>query len=192
MRQYSVLEELDMALHSTSERYNYIYGSNVTKLDGEGRYGDGTYGAQPKKKKNNRARRAAETRVQKERPVNPEKEAAIQRNKERLQVFDWKYTVITAVAVIICAAAALVYLGGRVHLNNLSSEISSLKSEKEELLSEQNALQTEIDKNINLDEIRTFAEEELHMVYPGPEQVIYYNSSTSDYFRQYESVDTSN
>ena len=41
-----------MALHSTSERYNYIYGSNVTKLDGEGRYGDGTYGAQPKKKKN--------------------------------------------------------------------------------------------------------------------------------------------
>ena len=51
-----------MALHSTSERYNYIYGSNVTKLDGEGRYGDGTYGAQPKKKKNNRARRAAETR----------------------------------------------------------------------------------------------------------------------------------
>ena len=124
--------------------------------------------------------------------MNPEKEAAIQRNKERLQVFDWKYTVITAVAVIICAAAALVYLGGRVHLNNLSSEISSLKSEKEELLSEQNALQTEIDKNINLDEIRTFAEEELHMVYPGPEQVIYYNSSTSDYFRQYESVDTSN
>ena len=44
-----------MALHSTSERYNYIYGSNVTKLDGEGRYGDGTYGVQPKKKKNNRA-----------------------------------------------------------------------------------------------------------------------------------------
>ena len=53
-------------------------------------------------------------------------------------------------------------------------------------------LQTEIDKNINLDEIRTFAEEELHMVYPGPEQVIYYNNSTSDYFRQYESVDTVN
>ena len=124
--------------------------------------------------------------------MNPEKEAAIQRNKERLQVFDWKYTVITAVAVVILAVAGIVYVQGTVHLNNLSSKISSLKSEKEELLSEQNALQTEIDKNINLDEIRTFAEEELHMVYPGPGQVIYYNSSTNDYFRQYESVDTSN
>ena len=81
---------------------------------------------------------------------------------------------------------------GTVRLNNLSAQIADLKSEKENLLSEQNALQTEIDKNINLDEIRTFAEEELHMVYPGADQIIYYNSSTEDYFRQYESVDTAN
>ena len=45
-----MLEEFDMALHSTSERYKYIYGSNVTKLDSEEHYGDGTYGAQPEKK----------------------------------------------------------------------------------------------------------------------------------------------
>ena len=121
-----------------------------------------------------------------------EKEAAIRRNKERLLVFDWKYTLITAVAIIICVAAALMYVQGTVRLNNLSAQIADLKSEKENLLSEQNALQTEIDKNINLDEIRTFAEEELHMAYPGADQIIYYNSSTEDYFRQYESVDTAN
>ena len=46
-----MLEEFDMALHSTSERYKYIYGSNVTKLDSEEHYGDGTYGAQPEKKR---------------------------------------------------------------------------------------------------------------------------------------------
>lgn len=180
-----------MALHSTSERYKYIYGSNVTKLDSEEHYGDGTYGAQPEKKRKVCREKAAKAAVQ-EKVVNPEKEAAIRRNKERLLVFDWKYTIITAVAIIICVAAALMYVQGTVRLNNLSAQIADLKSEKENLLSEQNALQTEIDKNINLDEIRTFAEEELHMVYPGADQIIYYNSSTENYFRQYESVDTAN
>ena len=74
-------------------------------------------------------------------------------------------------------------------MNHLSAQISSLKTEKAELLSKQIALQTEIDKNINLDEIRTFAEEKLQMTYPVQDRVIYYNDSTSDYFRQYESVD---
>lgn len=181
-----------MALRSTSERYKYIYGSNVTKLDKEEQYGDGTYGSQPEKKKAVRTKRTAEFSIEKERAVDPEKAEAIRRNRERLLEFDWKYMLITAIAVLICMTAALVYVRGTVYLNHLSAEISSLKSEREDLLSEQNALQTEIDKNINLDEIRTFAEEKLHMVYPGPEQVIYYNKSTSDYFRQYESVDASN
>lgn len=92
----------------------------------------------------------------------------------------------------LAVAVAFMYVQGTVRLNNLSAQIADLKSEKENLLSEQNALQTEIDKNINLDEIRTFAEEKLHMVYPGADQIIYYNSSTEDYFRQYESVDTAN
>ena len=181
-----------MALRSTSERYKYIYGSNVTKLDRGEHYEDGTYGIQPEKKSTVRTKKTVNTSFDKEKMLNPEKAEAIRRNRERLLEFDWKYMMITAIAVIVCMTAALVYVRGTVYLNNLSTEISSLKSEREDLLSEQNALRTEIDKNINLDEIRTFAEEKLHMVYPGPEQVIYYNKSTSDYFRQYESVDASN
>ncbi len=181
-----------MALHSTSERYKYIYGSNVTKMDSEEHYGDGTHGAQPERKREIRRKRADSAAPQRKKPLDPEKEAAIRRNKERLLEFDWKYTLITAMAVIICVAAALVYVRGTVYLNDLETEVSSLTTEKADLLSEQNALQTEIDKNINLDEIRAYAEDELQMVYPDSEQVIYYSSSTSDYFRQYESVDTSN
>ena len=180
-----------MALHSTSERYRYIYGSNVRRLDSEAAYGEDIPELRPDRKRSVRSRRT-EKKSRAKKPVNPEKEAAIQRNRARLLEFDWKYTIITAVALVLCVAAALVYVRGTVRLNDLSAQISSLKSEKKDLLSEQNALQTEIDKNINLDEIRTFAEEELHMVYPGPEQVIYYNNRTSDYFRQYESVDTVN
>lgn len=173
-----------MAFHSTSERYQYIYGSNVTKLDQkESR----AYEAEsPRKSRKQSKEKKREANWNKK---NLEKEAAIQKNKEKLFAFDWKYAFITGVAVIVCAVAALVYVGGTVQLNALSTQVSQLKTEKAELLSKQAALQTEIDKSINLDEIRTFAEEKLHMTYPDEGHVIYYNDNTSDYFRQYESVD---
>ena len=178
-----------MAFHDTTERYRYIYGSNVTRLDGVEEYGSAAVEPKPKREGNVRKSAAEESPLKKNKPADTKKQAAIRRNRERLLEFDWKYTIMTAAAVVICAAAALVYVGGTVRLNHLSAQISSLKTEKAELLSKQIALQTEIDKNINLDEIRTFAEEKLQMTYPVQDRVIYYNDSTSDYFRQYESVD---
>lgn len=181
-----------MAFHTTSDRYKYIYGSSVRKLDSPESYGGAPVRKTEPGKKSTQRRRTSGARVSREKPVNPEKAAAIEKNRARLREFDWKYTVIAGIAVVICMAAALVFVRGSVHLNSLSAQLTDLKSQKEQLLSEQNALQTEIDKNINLDEIRTFAEEELHMVYPGPDQVIYYEDSTDDYFRQYESVRAGN
>lgn len=181
-----------MAFHSTSDRYKYIYGSSVRKLDDSESYGSVPRKKEEPERRRSPGRRAAAGQIVRERPSNPEKEAAIEKNKARLKEFDWKYTVIAGVAVAICMAAALVFVRGSVYLNSLSAQLTDLKSQKEQLLSEQNALQTEIDKNINLDEIRVYAEEELHMVYPGPDRVIYYNDSTDDYFRQYESVSAGN
>lgn len=170
-----------MAFQNTSERYQYIYGSNATRLDETGR--DAGKGA----------KRAGVTSAKKaasrpERTVDAEKEAAILKNRQKLQAFDWKFTVVAAVAVLFCAAASLFYIDGTVRLNELSSQVSELKSEKAELMSKKAALQTEIDKSINLDEIRKFAKDDLHMIYPDPDHTIYYNDSASDYFRQYESV----
>lgn len=179
-----------MALHSTSERYKYIYGSNAARLDGETAYPESSRRAGQAEKDG--WQRRAVRKEREVRPSDPQKQAAVRNNIAKLKEFDWKFTIVVVASLVLIVTAGLVYLQGTVQLHDLSTQIASLKSEREDLLSEQNALQTEIDKNINLDEIRTFAEEELDMVYPGPGQVIYYNSSTSDYFRQYESVDLAN
>ena len=112
-----------MALHSTSERYRYIYGSNVRRLDSEAAYGEDIPELRPDRKRSVRSRRT-EKKSRAKKPVNPEKEAAIQRNRARLLEFDWKYTIITAVALVLCVAAALVYVRGTVRLNDLSAQIS--------------------------------------------------------------------
>ncbi len=177
-----------MAFQSTSERYRYIYGNTAAKpgdSDYEGELQIPDMAASP-------AREAEPARQpERKRVPDPAREAAVRRNIARHLEFDWKYTVIAVIAVLVCVVFALGYVGGTVRLNAMSSEISELKSRKESLLSKQTALQTEIDKEINLDEIRVFAEEELNMVYPNSEHVIYYNSGGSDYFRQYESFGTS-
>ncbi|MCD8020712.1 MAG: hypothetical protein LUF92_14395 [Clostridiales bacterium] len=174
-----------MALRSTSDRYKYIYGSNATRLDSD--YGTGTDGPQP-------IRSPAEKKAATvpERQANPQKNTSGRKSAAALTAFDGKYTLIVAIAVFLCVAASLVYVRGTVRLYALSTQDSELKTEKSKLQSRQTALQTEIDKNINLEEIRAFAEEELNMVYPGSDQVIYYESDTSDYFRQYESIDVGN
>lgn len=191
MKQYEVLEEFVMAFHNTSERYKYIYGSNVTRLDNIEDYDTGIGKQKPETQRNVRKQNVAKRPAPEKKMTNPETDAAIQKNRARFLEFDWKYTMVTAAAIVICAASCLAFVGETVHLNNLSGQVSALKTQKAELESKQAALQAEIDKNINLDEIRIFAEKELHMTYPDPDHMIYYTDGTSDYFRQYESVDMS-
>ena len=142
-----------MALRNTSERYEYIYGSNVRKLETD------TAGKQTAKtvpaKKN---LRRPEQRRTGNKAADSEAAAAIQKNAAKFLAFDWKYTLIAVIAVVLCASAAMFYLHGTVQLNVMEKQISDLKTEKATLLSKQNAIKAEIDKSINLDEIKEYAE----------------------------------
>lgn len=174
-----------MAFHNTSERYEYIYGSNVRKLEENNR--DNIKENTVRKKNITKPKKAEAIRQ----PVSVDNkaEARIQKNKARFLSFDWKYTLITLIAVIMCASAAMFYLHGTVRLNVMEKQISDLKTEKTTLLSKQSALQSEIDKSINLDEIKAYAEKQLHMIVPKDSKILFYQGETYDYFRQYESVD---
>ena len=166
-----------MALRNTSERYEYIYGSNVRKLETD-TAGKQTAKAVPAKKN---VRRPEQRRTG--------NKAAIQKNAAKFFAFDWKYTLVALIAVIICSAAAMFYLHANAQLNVMEKQISDLKTEKTSLESKQSAIQAEIDKSINLDQIKDYAEKKLHMIYPKDSDVLLYQRDSDDYFRQYESVD---
>ena len=122
--------------------------------------------------------------------ADSEAAAAIQKNAAKFLAFDWKYTLIAVIAVVLCASAAMFYLHGTVQLNVMEKQISDLKTEKATLLSKQNAIKAEIDKSINLDEIKEYAEKNLHMIYPEDSNILIYKGESNDYFRQYESVNS--
>ena len=164
-----------MAFRDTSERYEYIYGSNVKKLDRE--TAGSTKSGSPKRAGN--TARKSEYAVERSKAASAHSETAIQKNTARFLAFDWKYTLIAVIAVVLCASAAMFYLHGTVQLNVM-----------EKLLSKQNAIKAEIDKSINLDEIKEYAEKNLHMIYPEDSNVLLYKGESNDYFRQYESVNS--
>ena len=174
-----------MAFRDTSERYEYIYGSNVKKLDRETA---GSTKSGSTKRAGNTARKS-EYAVERSKAVSAHSETAIQKNTARFLAFDWKYTLIAVIAVVLCASA-MFYLHGTVQLNVMEKQISDLKTEKATLLSKQNAIKAEIDKSINLDEIKEYAEKNLHMIYPEDSNILIYKGESNDYFRQYESVNS--
>ena len=151
-----------MALRNTSERYEYIYGSNVRKLETD-TAGKQTAKADPAKKN---VRRPEQRRTG-NKAADSEAAAAIQKNAAKFLAFDWKYTLVALIAVIICSAAAMFYLHANAQLNVMEKQISDL----------------------NLDQIKDYAEKKLHMIYPKDSDVLLYQRDSDDYFRQYESVD---
>ena len=128
--------------------------------------------------------------MERSKAVSAHSETAIHKNTARFLAFDWKYTLIAVIAVVLCASAAMFYLHGTVQLNVMEKQISDLKTEKATLLSKQNAIKAEIDKSINLDEIKEYAEKNLHMIYPEDSNILIYKGESNDYFRQYESVNS--
>ncbi len=175
-----------MSLNNTSDRYNYIFGNTVRKLEVPVQ----KPGRKPAGQKDTSVRRAAGRRTVLESPFMPAKRARIRRREEHALDFDWKYTVIVTLAAFIFMACAIFYVKGTVTLHTLSGQVTELKEEKTKLLGKQTALQSEIDKAANLDEIRTYAVKKLGMVSPDQNHVIYYKDSFNDYIRQYESVNT--
>ncbi len=161
-----------MALNNTTDRLNYIYGNNARKVE---RYADFSQTTSPRKEKPSYGE------------VAPRKQ--VKQKVYVVELFDRKFTLLTMLAILVIFAGALFYVDKAAEVSKLSSDIRIAKERKVELESEQVSIKSEIDKAINLDSIREYAESELGMVMPAHEEIIYYNQESSDYFRHYESVE---
>lgn len=178
-----------MALNNTMDRYKYIYGSAVQKLDVEEvPVRRRRTNARPKKSPEAPTQRR-QTRVKKAK-VDSERQRAIQHNQKKFLAFDCRYMLTLLMAVVFVAAACFVLVNKSSQISDLSREVKQLKTEKAELINKQAALKSEIDKSLDLEEIQTYAIENLNMTYPSGSNVIYYTSDSTDYFRQYGNVDT--
>ncbi len=106
----------------------------------------------------------------------------------RATAFGWGYVILVAAAATFLLLACISLLS--VHSDITSSQRSIQKAEEQlqKLRAENNAKEIYLNKSIDLNEVYRIATEELGMVYPSADQVIYYDRSDGGYVRQYEDI----
>lgn len=112
----------------------------------------------------------------------------VRRNQEKALQMDLPYvlalTIAAACVLFICVNYLHVQSGMAARIRN----IEILEQEVEQLKAENDALETSINTNIDLDHIYEVATQELGMVYANRGQVLMYDKTESEYVRQNEDI----
>lgn len=149
--------------HRESERY-YIDGNTARRLN-----------TQPEPR-----RRAKNQQVEQQEPVI--------RHEKRVSAFDLKYTLFLIISVVITLGTCFMYMHSNSELTKTEQSVAALQSQLKDVQEQNNSLKESLSTTIDLERIYQIATGRLGMVYADENQVIYYNSSNSDYVRQYESI----
>lgn len=158
---------------------NYIDGNTVRKLQ-----------AEPKRRSEEThrelVRKQEQEREQRERKRNAR--AAARRNQERALQMSPGYVLFLAGAMAVMVGVFGCYLHLQAELTGRMKSVAALESEVLELKTDNDAEQKRIDTSVDLESIRKKAIEELGMVYPAEDQIIYFEVDTTDYMNQYEDI----
>ena len=103
----------------------------------------------------------------------------VRKNQEKALQMNLPYVIMLTLAAV-CA----LYISMTAKIHN----IETLEQQLEQLRSENDALQTRINTDMDLDHIYKVATEELGMVYANRNQVLLYDKTESEYVRQYEDI----
>ncbi|MBO8462420.1 MAG: septum formation initiator family protein [Firmicutes bacterium] len=125
------------------------------------------------------------------RGVSPRKQnrsRSVRRNQARARSFSKGYTILLAVAVVATLAMCVHYITAQSQLIYQNKHMASLEQKLNNLVDENNATKERLQSLMDLDYIYKVATKKLGMIYAGEDQIIYYDSQSKDYLRQYEEI----
>ena len=159
-------EVTEMAADTRVRRQSYIAGSTA-------------HAVQPQRVYEEPARRADR---------RPAVSHTVRRNQEKALHMDLPYVVVLTIAAACVLSICVNYLHVRSSISYRIAHIESLEKQLEQLKAENDALQTAINTNVDLNHVYQVATQELGMVYANRDQVLLYDKTESEYVRQYEDI----
>lgn len=113
---------------------------------------------------------------------------ATYRESENAFTMSIPYVVFLTIAVVAIVVMCIQYLLLDAKASDIKMSNSTLESEIDALRAENDAMEYDINSNIDIDYITKVAMEDLGMVYAKKGQIQYYDSSASEYMKQYKDV----
>ncbi len=117
-----------------------------------------------------------------------ESERTIRRKKKKVSFQSMVYVAFIAISIAVAGGVLIGYLNLQADITNRMNHISSLQSELNGMRLANDEEYMRIMSDVNLEEIKRVAIQELGMKYAEEGQVITYTGEGSDYVRQYGSV----
>lgn len=128
-------------------------------------------------------------------PARREKEETGRRTSSRVKKnrryalrMNQGYVMFLAAAAICALFICVNYVKLQSRITKCSENITALQAELTDMREENNTRYNFVMDSVNLDEIRTKAQDELGMVYASEDQIIEYTSPSADYVKQYETI----
>lgn len=131
-------------------------------------------------------------RKRREREERIEERKRQERALARQHHVNFLYTIGALTIVAFMFMACVQYLQTQAAVNGASNDVAIMEARLAQLTLKNDETQMEIDGSINYDELLRVATEELGMVYPSYRQVVEYDSSESEYVKQYKDIPSSN
>ena len=113
---------------------------------------------------------------------------AVRRRQEQALHMDLPYLIMLTIATVAALFICCSYIRVKSSISSSMRAIEKYEQQLEALKSENDALQTAIHTDIDLDHIYNVATTQLGMVYADRNQVIRYKKTESEYVRQYEDI----
>lgn len=109
----------------------------------------------------------------------------------RATSFNWSYVLFIMMTVALLLFGCIGILSSQSDITSGRRQIVKAEEELQRLRAENNSKEIFLQKSVDLNEVYRIATEELGMVYPSADQVIYYERSDGGYVRQYEDIPNS-
>lgn len=112
----------------------------------------------------------------------------VHRNRENALHMSAAYVVLLAVCSIVIGVVCARYLSLRDEVSNKATQIAEIEMKTEALKAQNDSIDYAISSYTDIGYISKVATEELGMIQAGKDQISFYNSSESEYMKQYKNI----
>lgn len=114
------------------------------------------------------------------------------RRRIKLSPMNFGYIFFMMIAMLVVCVVLIGYVELQADITNRINQISKLERQLNDLRLENDEIYTKIMSEVDLEEIKKIAINELGMKYAKEGQVIIYSGEGSDYVRQYKAIPSGN
>lgn len=166
------------ARRTNSTRNGYVNGSAVKRMDAMPDFWEEEQAIREKREREENHRRAQAHR----------RNRIARRNLERELMMSCGYVAFLSVAVILTCITAALYIKLQSDITIHLNQIAALETEVSNLRLDNDACYTRLATAHKLEDIKKQAINDLGMVYPKEDQIVYYSIDRSDFMTQYSEI----